>query len=96
MFVNNGIVYGEQPDDPKEVESVKPLENRMMIITFPTGEQRLYDTSGLRGPAFEPLNDPEVFKTATVVQGAVTWMDGKIRCFSEFMYRDSYKYSNDL
>lgn len=96
MFINNGIVYGEQPEDPKEVESVKPLENRMIIITFPTGEQRLYDTSGLRGPAFETLNDPEVFKTATVVQGAVTWMDGKIRCSSEFMYRDSYKYSNDL
>lgn len=96
MFIKNGIVYGEQPEDPKEVESVKPLENRMMIITFPTGEQRLYDTSGLRGPAFEPLNDPGVFKTATVVQGAVTWMDGKIRCSSEFMYRDSYEYSNDL
>lgn len=96
MFIKDGIVYGKQSEDPKEIESVKPLENRMMIITFSTGEQRLYDASILRGPVFEPLKEPEVFKTATVTQGAVTWMDGKIRCSPEYMYRDSYEYSMTL
>lgn len=93
MFIKDGIVYGKQPEDPKEIESVKPLEDKMMIVTFSTGEQRLFDVSILRGAVFEPLKDPEVFRTATVIQGVVTWMDGNISCSPEVMYRDSYEYS---
>ncbi|WP_080664523.1 DUF2442 domain-containing protein [Enterocloster clostridioformis] len=65
----------------------------MMIITFSTGEQRLFDASILDGPVFEPLKNTDVFKCAEVEHGVVTWQDGEIDCAPEFMYENSYEYS---
>lgn len=93
MFISNGIVYGGQPEETIKVKSVKPLDDMIMIITFSTGEQRLFDASILNGPAFEPLKDIEVFKSAVVDHGVVTWQDGEIDCAPEFMYENSYEYS---
>jgi len=93
MFISNGIVYGGQPEDIIKVQSVKPLDDMMMIITFSSGEQRLFDASILDGPVFEPLKKPDVFKRAVVDHGVVTWQDGEIDCAPEFMYKNSYEYS---
>jgi hypothetical protein len=91
MFVLNGIVYGEQPTESIRVASVKPLDD--MLITFTTGETRLFDATVLNGVAFEPLKDEAVFMAAVVDHGVVTWMDGEIDCAPEFMYKYSYEYS---
>lgn len=32
----------------------------MLLVTFTTGEKRLYDTTKLQGSAFEPLKNDEV------------------------------------
>jgi hypothetical protein len=93
MFVWNGIVYGEQPTESIRVASVKPLDDMIMLITFTTGETRLFDATVLNGVAFEPLKDEAVFKAAVVDHGVVTWMDGEIDCAPEFMYKHSYEYS---
>jgi hypothetical protein len=93
MFVWNGIVYGEQPTESIRVASVKPLDDMIMLITFTTGETRLFDATVLNGVAFEPLKDEAVFKEAVVDHGVVTWMDGEIDCAPEFMYKYSYEYS---
>jgi hypothetical protein len=93
MFVWNGIVYGEQPTEAIRVASVKPLDDMIMLITFTTGETRLFDATVLNGVAFEPLKDEAVFKEAVVDHGVVTWMDGEIDCAPEFMYKYSYEYS---
>jgi hypothetical protein len=93
MFVLNGIVYGEQPTESIRVASVKPLDDMIMLITFTTGETRLFDATVLNGVVFEPLKDEAVFKAAVVDHGVVTWMDGEIDCAPEFMYKHSYEYS---
>ena len=72
MFVMNGIVYASEISDNVQIVNVKPLEDMMMILTFSTGEQRLFDATVLSGPAFEPLSDERIFKGCKIVDGVVT------------------------
>lgn len=93
MFISNGFVYGGQPKEAIKILSVKPLNDMMMIITFTTGETRLFDATILQGVVFEPLKDADIFKAAVVDHGVVTWLDGDIDCAPEFMYENSFEYS---
>lgn len=93
MYILNGIVYAGEPTESLKVAKVKPLQNRMLLITFSTGETRLFDTTTLTGKCFEPLNDEDIFNSVYVDYGVVTWKDGEIDCSPEFMYENSYKYS---
>lgn len=92
MFVLNGTVYASEKRNDIEVISVKPLDDMMMILTFSTGEQRLFDATILTGSAFLPLKDDNIFKNCKVIDGAVTWMDEGIDCAPEFMYENSFAY----
>ena len=94
MFVLNGIVSASEKRDGIEVSSAKPLDDMMMLLTFSTGEQRLFDATVLTGSAFLPLKDENIFKNCKVVDGAVTWMDEEIDCAPEFMYEHSFAYPN--
>lgn len=57
MYVKNGICYAGKMEDGIKVADVKPLRGMMMLVTFSTGEKRLFDASLLSGGAFEPLRD---------------------------------------
>lgn len=93
MFVVNGIAYAGGRADNMEVIAVKPLDDMVMIVTFSTGEKRLFDASSfLAYPAFAPLKDEAVFRSAKVEYGVVTWMDGEIDLAPETMYDKSYPY----
>ena len=94
MFISNGFVYGGSPKGSVSVAKALPLGDMMMLITFTTGETRLFDATILSGPVFEPLRNPDVFKNAEVDHGVITWMNGAIDCAPEFMYEHSYEYSN--
>lgn len=94
MFIINGICYAGELMKDIEVVSMKILEDFMMLITFSTGEERLFDATVLDGPAFAPLKEESVFKSAYIDHGVVTWMDGDIDCAPEFMYEKSYAYES--
>lgn len=90
----NGIVYAENPASPLEVTAVKALSDQMLLLTFSTGEKRLYDaTQLLRFPAFERLNDEAVFSHPVLEDGVVTWDYGEIDIAPETMYANSYPYN---
>ena len=94
MYIENGIAYAGTPTKEIRVRSVKPLDDMMMILTFTSGERRLYDaTQLLEFPAFQPLRDENVFKSATVEYGIVVWNDGEIDIAPETMYANSYVYN---
>ena len=94
MYIENGIAYAGTLTDEIRVRSVKPLDDMMMILTFTSGERRLYDaTQLLEYPAFQPLRDESVFKSATVEHGIVVWNDGDIDIAPETMYANSYAYN---
>ena len=94
MFTLNGIVYASEKPENIQIVSAIPLDDMMMLLTFSTGERRLFDATVLTGPAFEPLKDEKVFKNCQVVDGIVTWMNEEIDCAPEYMYENSYSYSS--
>ena len=93
MYIANGIAYANAKMQEASVKAVKPLDDMMMIVTFGSGEKRLYDATPLLDyPAFQPLKDDSVFKNAKVEHGVVVWLDGEIDIAPETMYHDSYAY----
>ena len=93
MFVLNGIVYGGEPNEPLQINSFKILPDKIMLITFSTGETRLFDATVLNGGIFEKLKDDTVFNSAKLDHGVITWLNGEIDCAPEYMYKNSYEYS---
>ena len=94
MTISNGYVYAGNPSNSISIIRVKPLSDMMMLLTFDTGETRLFDATVLDGPVFRPLRDPAIFQSAEIDHGIITWMDGSIDCAPEFMYEHSFEYVN--
>ena len=93
MYLHDGFVCGESTEKEMiKVQDVKVLNDRIMLITFTTGETRLFDSTILNGPAFTPLEDDKIFSNPKVVHGVVTWNNEEIDCAPEYMYEHSYEY----
>jgi len=93
MFIVNGIAHARVFSDEIEVAEIVALDDMMMILTFNTGEKRLYDaTVLLKYPAFSVLENKEIFKTARVEYGVVVWLNGEIDIAPETLYKNSYAY----
>lgn len=56
MYIMNGIVYGGTPNDTIKISDVKVLPDKILLITFSTGETRLFDATVLTGEVYAPLN----------------------------------------
>ena len=67
-----------------------------MLVTFSTGEQRLFDTTMLTGSAFKLLEDEKVFNNPELFRGVITWNNGEIDIAPETVYRDSYAYESEM
>ena len=48
MFVKDDIVYASEPTEDIRVMAAKVLPYSIMLLTFSTGEQRLFDLTTLR------------------------------------------------
>ena len=93
MYVINGIAYAGTSVQDMRVSAVKALDDMMLLLTFASGERRLYDaTQLLEYPAFQPLKDEAIFKAASIDHGVVTWLDGDIDIAPETMYANSFPY----
>ena len=72
MFVVDGVAYAGQPDRDMMVVEVKPIPDLCMLVTFSTGETRLFDaTVLLKGPVFAPLLIEDIFSSPVVDGGSV-------------------------
>ena len=96
MFIKNGICYAGSIQEDIRVSEVKPLRGGMMLVTFSTGEKRLFDTTKLTGSAFAPLADEDVFNHPIVFHGVITWKNGEIDIAPETVYEESYAYSEAI
>ncbi len=93
MYIKNDICYAGALQPEIKISNAKPLSGGMMLITFSTGEKRLFDTTLLKGSAFAPLSDERVFSQPTIFHGILTWDDGNIDIAPETVYRESYPYT---
>jgi hypothetical protein len=92
MFEVNGIVYANNMADCIKISDAHITGDKMMLLTFSTGEKRVFDATELVGIVFEPLNDPDVFENFHISHGVITWLDESIDCAPEYMYQHSYAY----
>jgi hypothetical protein len=95
MYIINGIAYAGEPRKDIEIKKVSVLDDMMMLITFDTGEKRLFDaTTLLQYPAFKPLENEKIFMSAKIDRGVLIWLDGDIDIAPETLYKNSFSYQN--
>ena len=95
MYIKDDIVYAGELTPMIDVIEAKPLEGHMLLVTFSTGEKRLFDATQLTGPVFEPLKDEKFFRDITLFHGVITWDNKNIDIAPEFVYENSFKYDYD-
>ncbi|MCL1858987.1 MAG: DUF2442 domain-containing protein [Oscillospiraceae bacterium] len=97
MYIINGIAYAGESVNGIEIEKVDALGDMILLLTFNTGEKRLYDaTALLEYPAFKPLENEEVFNAAKVEYGTIVWLDGDIDIAPETLYKNSFAYQEAI
>ena len=94
MYIINNICYAGKLEDGIKITNAKPLRGGMMLITFSTAEQRLFDTTLLEGEAFKPLKDEKIFNNPVLFHGILTWNNGEIDIAPEKVYQESYAYDS--
>ena len=94
MYIKNDICYAGRLEQGIKVTEAKPLRGMMMLVTFSTGETRLFDASALKGSAFKPLEDEKVFNSPVLFHGVITWNNGEIDIAPETVYAESYAYDS--
>lgn len=95
MYIKDDICYAGRLEDGIKVIEAKPLKGMVLLVTFSTGEKRLFDATRLTGSAFEPLRDEDIFRDVELFHGIVTWKHGEIDIAPETIYRESYAYESD-
>ena len=95
MYIKNDICYAGELSDNIKVTAAKPLRGRMMLVTFSTGERRLFDATKLNGDAFKPLSDEKIFSEPSLFHGVITWNNGEIDIAPEKVYHESYPYNSE-
>ena len=93
MYILDDICYAGEIQDGIKVTEAKPMCGGMMLVTFSTGEKRLFDTTMLKGSAFTPLADEKIFNNPVLFHGVITWNNGEIDIAPETVYRDSFAYN---
>ena len=92
MYIMNDICYAGKLEDGIRITEAKPLRGQMLLVTFSTGEKRLFDTTLLKGSAFLPLKEEKVFQDIELFHGVITWKNGEIDIAPETVYKESYAY----
>lgn len=93
MYIVDDICYAGNPCEEVRVVEAKPLQGSMLLVLFSSGEKKLFDILSVEGSAFEPLRDENVFATASVEHGFVSWADGTIDLAPEYIYENSIPYN---
>ena len=91
---NCDVCYAGELREGIKVTEAKPLRGGMMLVTFSTGEKRLFDATLLKGSAFAPLQDEEIFNHPVLFHGVITWNNGEIDIAPETVYQESYAYDS--
>ena len=87
----NGVICTD--NNILKITAAKVVGNYMLLLTFSSGEKRIFDATQLTGPAYEPLKDIKIFENFKLSHGVITWMDEEIDCAPEYMYKNSYEYT---
>lgn len=93
MYESDGIMYAGKPNKMIKVVGVKPLNDYRILLSFSTGEKKVYDVKPLLSlSVFQPLNEKSVFDSVQLDFDTVTWCNGNIDIAPETLYEQSQAY----
>ena len=82
--------------DMIKITSARVLNPRSLRLEFSNGDVRLFDSHRLRGPAFIPLMNEEIFTKPIVTEdGRLGWEDLDITCGAKYIYDRSVHYDEN-
>ena len=94
MYIKDNICYAGEIQENIKIQSTKYIGRGIVIVTFSTGEERLFDLTELKEPVYKPLEDEEIAKNIVLFNGIITWLDGTIYIAPETVYHMSYEYNS--
>jgi hypothetical protein len=94
MYIADDICYAGDNSGEIKITAAKALRGGMLLVTFSSGEQKLFDTTLLTGSAFELLKNEDIFQKFSIFHGVITWMNGEIDIAPEMVYEMSYPYES--
>lgn len=78
------------------ITSARALNPRSLRLEFSNGDVRLFDSHRLRGPAFIPLMNEEIFTKPIVTEdGKLGWEALDITCGATYIYDRSVHYDDN-
>lgn len=90
MYEIDGILYAENHNKMIKVVGVKVIENYQLLLTFSTGEKKVYNVKPLLElPAYKILKDNAVFCDVQIDFDTVAWCNGDIDIAPETLYEQS-------
>ncbi len=93
MYIVDDIAYASEAKDGIKIVELKVIDNLCLLLTFSSGELKIYDaTELLKYPAYQKLKDFSFFKQAYIENGVVMWENGEIDVAPEEMYENSFDY----
>lgn len=88
MYIKDGIAYAGDIKPPLRVSGVRPLKDYKLWVRFNNGEEKVVDFSReLDFPAFAPLKDKNLFRSAYIDYGILVWDSGNIDISPEYLYK---------
>ncbi len=93
MYIIDGIAYAGEPAKTIKVTEVKVIDTLCLMLTFSTGEKRIFDAQPLlRYPVYEPLQDAKIFNGVSIEGSTISWNNGSIDIAPETLYEKSIPY----
>ena len=98
MYIVNDIAYAENFNNKElKIVDIKVVSELCMLVTFSNGEKRIFDAKYLlQYPAYQKLEDFEVFKNAHIENGIIVWDNGAIDIGIDAVYENSFAYEQEL
>ncbi len=72
-----------------KIISTEVCAKKKLLVTFSSGEKRLFDPACLKGSVFAPLKNEEIALHPTLFHGVLTWEEGSIDIAPEAVYEES-------
>lgn len=93
MYIKDGIAYAGEASPELEIASARYVGNLQMVVTFTSGEERLFDATKFSDmPVLAPLMDERMLEDFSIDHGVLTWRDGEIDIAPEAVYDRSFEY----
>lgn len=97
MYIVNDIAYAEGfHQENLKVIDLKIISELCMLVTFSTGEKRIFDATGLiKYQVYKKLENFNIFKNAYIENGIIVWDNGAIDIGVDAVYDNSYQYEEE-